>query len=236
MRDPYEDTLLSVRGNVNITGTLTIPDTVTLNAVLAAGTVTKLKIGLVDSITIDTVNALRLYGNATVWDDYVVPATRTYVNPSTSLPAFDLDSIALKFVRDADSSEVAYFTVQIPHAAKYGTSVVCSPHFHYMQYAAGDTTFQVALMYRIHKIGGTSGAWKRLRYSTRAMLTFTTAPFHQVCEFPNIALNNVSESSIIDFKLYRYDSAGNPATMYYKSFDVHFEIDKLGSNTEYPSH
>jgi len=90
-------------------------------------------------------------------------------------------------------------------------------------------------MYRIYKIGDGVSAWTRATTTDRALLTITGWG-HQICEFQEITLNNVSESSIIDFKLYRKDNAGNPATLYFKGFDVHFEFEKLGTPTEYTTH
>lgn len=177
-----------------------------------------------------------LTGTGTVWDDVVTTGLATRINPATSLPAFSYDSLAILFVRDADSSEILYYQIQMPHRIKVGSSgVMCSPHFHYSQYAAADTTFTPALWYRLHDIGGRSGRWTRIIPTTRSVLTYTGTMFHNICEFPDITLTNINESSFIEFKLYRYDGAGNPATLYMKGFDVHFEISKLGTLDEYPT-
>lgn len=49
-------------------------------------------------------------------------------------------------------------------------------------------------------------------------------------------LNNINESTYIDFKLFRKDAAGNPATVWMLGFDVHFALDKFGTPDEFPSH
>jgi hypothetical protein len=192
--------------------------------------------GITNTVQVGGTVGVVLKGTATQWNDQVTTSIQTRVTPATLKPEFSTDSLALLFVRDADSNEIAYFQIQMSHSITYGTDRTCNPHFHYVQYAAGDTTFTPALWYRIHKLGGRSGNWTRLKPTARAQLTFTSAPFHNICEFPDITLNNVSESSFIEFKLYRYDSGGNPATLYFKGFDVHFEYDKIGTVDEYPSH
>jgi len=57
----------------------------------------------------------KLNGTNTQWDDVVTTAIQTRVNPATALPAFSYDSVALLFVRDPDSSEIAYYRIQLPH-------------------------------------------------------------------------------------------------------------------------
>lgn len=188
------------------------------------------------AVSLGGVKEFNLNGTNTQWNDVVTPAIQTKVNPATALPAFDYDSLALLLVRDADSSEIAYYQIQLPHGVTYKTTAICSPHFHYTQYAAADTTFEAVLWYRISKIGNGIGAWTRLTTVDRAALTLSGSWGHQICEFKDLPLNNVSESSIIDFKLFRKDNAGNPATLYMKMFDVHFEFEKLGTTTEYPTH
>lgn len=189
-----------------------------------------------NAVTLGGTTGLLLSGNSTQWDDVATNAVQTRVNPSTSKPTLNLDSLALEFVRDVDSNEIVYYSIQMPHRVVYSASAYCSPHFHYIQQAVGDTTFSMVLYYRIHKIGEKSNNWVRIIPTERASMTFTSAPFHQICEFSDIPLVNVSESSLIDFKMFRKDAAGLPATLWFKTFDVHFEIGSLGSPDEYPSH
>lgn len=58
---------------------------------------------------------------------------------------------------------------------------------------------------------------------------------HQICEFGDITLNNITESSYIDIKLFRKDAAGLPATVWLLGFDIHIPVISLGSPNEYPS-
>lgn len=189
-----------------------------------------------NAVTLGGAVGFQLNGAATQWNDVVVAATVTRINPTVTRPVYNYDSLALEVIRDADSSDIMYYQIQMPHSVVYSTTTVCNPHFHYMQYAAADTTFEVVLMYRIVELGDKAGSWKRLTPSDRAELTFTSAPFHQICEFPAITLNNINESSYLNFKLYRKDAAGNPATVWLLGFDVHFEISRFGTPDEFPSH
>ncbi len=178
-----------------------------------------------------------LSNGLTQWDDVVTTATNTRINPTTTRPAFDYDSLTLNFIRDPDSSDVAYYQVQMPHGVVYsnGTNPMCSPHFHYLSYAPADTTFNIVLWYRICNIGQPCTDWEYLTLVSRAKLSVPTWG-HQIAEFQEIELDHVYESSFILYKLYRKDNAGNPATLRMLGFDTHFEFDKLGTPEEYPSH
>ena len=189
-----------------------------------------------NAVTLGGTVGFMLNGNATQWNDVVVPATVTRINPTVARPVYSYDSLALAVIRDSDSSDIMYYQIQMPHSVVYSTTAQCNPHFHYMQYAAADTTFEMVLMYRIRTIGGGQSAWVRLTPNDKTEFAYTSGAFHQVCEFPYIALSNITESSYLDFKLYRKDAAGLPATIRFLGFDVHFEIEKLGTSDEYPNH
>ena len=189
-----------------------------------------------NAVTLGGSTGFMLNGSATQWNDVVVAATVTRINPTITRPAYNYDSLALAIIRDADSSDIMYYQIQMPHSVVYSTTTVCNPHFHYMQYAAADTTFEMVLMYRIVELGDKTGAWTRITPADRAEFTFTSAPFHNICEFPPIALNNINESTYLNFKLYRKDAAGNPATLWMLGFDVHFELNRIGTSDEFPPH
>lgn len=189
-----------------------------------------------NSITIGGATGFQLLGTATQWNDVVVAATVTRINPSIARPVYNYDSLALEVIRDADSSDIMYYSIQMPHNVVYSTTTVCNPHIHYIQQAAADTTFEVVLMYRICELGDKKSAWVRITPNDRTEFTFSSAPFHQVCEFPSITLNNINESTYIDFKLFRKDGGGNPATLWLKGFDVHFEMNRIGTEDEFPTH
>lgn len=189
-----------------------------------------------NAVTLGGTVGFMLNGTATQWNDVVVPATVTRINPTVARPVYNYDSLALEVIQDADSSDIMYYQIQMPHSVVYSTTAQCNPHFHYMQYAAADTTFSVVLMYRIRTIGGGQSAWARLTPDDKTEFTYTSGAFHQICEFPYITLNNIAESSYIDFKLFRKDAAGLPATLLMLGFDCHFNVCKLGSPEEYPTH
>lgn len=180
---------------------------------------------------IDKTNGILLHGTATQWSDLATSAIQTRVGVN-NLPEFSYDSLALEFVSDADSSERAYYVIQTMHNIKQQSKI--SPHVHWIQHNAGDTTWNMKLKYRIHPIGKQGGQWKWIKTYKKSEVAFTTAPHHNVAEFPDITLTGCAESSIIDFVLYRYDAVGL-ATVYAKSFDIHVEIEKLGTIDEYPA-
>ena len=85
-------------------------------------------------------------------------------------------------------------------------------------------------------LAATQGAWIRMIPSKRAQLTYTSGAFHQICEFGDITLNNITESSYLDIKFYRKDGTGLPATVWMLGFDLHIPLISLGTPNEYPSH
>lgn len=188
-----------------------------------------------NSVTLDGTVGITITDSQ--WNDLVVTGTASRINPTVSRPVFNYDSMAVAIIRDGDSSDIIYYQYQLPHNIEYGTTVTISPHFHYMQYAVADTTFEIVIMVRIQELGATQGAFTRYMPTHRAALTYSgTAGFHQICEFPSVTLNNVCESSYIDIKFYRKDAGGNPATVWLLGFDLHIPLISFGSLDEYPTH
>jgi hypothetical protein len=180
-------------------------------------------------VSIDSSGTLRLNGEATVWDDLRNPVTTTKLG-SNSLPHFDETNVGYLFPKN-DAAEILYGVCQFPHSYKLGSRVY--PHVHWVQGMSSKANYYIDYKW-INLVGSTTGS-----FTTYAMLSTEYAwasntTFHQLSTNTAGILGTgiTSVSSIFLFKLYRNDNdyAGDALTY---EFDIHYEMDSLGSNTEY---
>jgi hypothetical protein len=65
--------------------------------------------------------------------------------------------------------------------------------------------------------------------------TCQTSMQHTISAFPDVAGTGLKEGAVMVGKLYRLgDADADTAQCWGLSFDIHFEADKLGSDSEYP--
>ena len=161
-----------------------------------------------------------------VWDDLKAPAT-TIRQGATQKPDFDTTELGLLFPQN-DPAEIAYIILQLPHARKNGSDI--SPHIHFIQSQATVPTFKMD--YRWYKNGeAPSGSWTTLT-SNSGVFTYTSGDMLQIVSFPDIdgsAIDTVS--SIIDIRIYRDDNDVTGDVLF-KEFDIHYQIDQIGSRQE----
>ena len=195
--------------------------------------------GTTDGVKIAKGGELSLIGTATVWDDLrVAPDVKGTgaKDPSWSawlsgLYLYDFDNAA------AGSEKEIWFNIQMPHGWKEGTSVY--PHVHWVNDTAG-TAGQVVrwgLEYTVAKIGATFPAVTTV-YATTIVGggDITVADEHLITSFDPITMTGNTISTILVCRLFRNSS--NAADTYsgtagLLSIDWHFEIDKIGSSTEF---
>ena len=181
----------------------------------------------------------------TAWEDLRVTLTSAFV-PATGGPAYaqfkdDNDSSTGVFLPAFDdaSDEQVYFTAQLPHSYKLGTDI--KPHIHWTPAANGTSGQKVSwgLEYTWAEYGDDYG-YTTIIYAndhTPADATLT-AGTHYISAFDDISSSVDSVSSILVCRLFR-DASGNGGTddlaqdAFAISFDFHFQVEKLGSATEY---
>ena len=169
------------------------------------------------------------YGD-TYWDDLTFGATQGKQG-NTSKPDFDYTEVALLFPVN-DSSEKTYYNVQMPHRWKYGTDI--EPHVHWMQ--SSSDTVQFRIKYRVSNIGEAEGSWLYLE-SENMTQTYVSGTLHQYIDIPGIDMSGKTGSCILDIILYRIDAGGAGSLSgdcKVKDFDIHYQIDKPGSDNEIP--
>lgn len=162
-----------------------------------------------------------------VWNDLKFPATRIRQG-ATAKPDFDTTDLGLLFPQN-DATEIAYIIGQFSHGRKNGSNI--SPHIHFVQTSADEPVFKID--YRWYKNGdAVPGSFTTITASTFIFTYPGSGSILQIVSFPEIDGSSIdSISSIIDIKLYRDDNVVTGDVLL-KEFDIHFQIDQLGSRQE----
>jgi len=179
----------------------------------------------------------------TTWEDLRVPVVSTRLG-GTKDPDFTqvLDNGSgsqgvFTYLFSASTEEELYFMCQVPHNYKYGTDL--HAHVHWMPTATASGSVSWGLEYSFAEIGTTFGNTTIIYGNTPFPDESPVADRHYLTELGTIDGSAVdSVSSMIICRLFR-DATGTGATDDYGSdaalleFDFHYQIDSLGSDTEY---
>lgn len=180
-----------------------------------------------DTITLDKVNGLRLYGTATMWDDLMFPFS-TGLAGGASYPVNVPDSGYYTFVVDSTGVTkcIQYMTVQLPHRWKEGSNLYFHVHYKH-ETAVGTPNFIVK--YRWANVGAVVQplAWNWQRLGTT---TGTTDKTHQMA-YNSAGISGAGKtlSSLLFVQVYLRTT---PANVNAYQFDIHYEIDSMGSKEE----
>lgn len=184
----------------------------------------------VDKTVVELDGTIRFEGDATVWDDLRFPATQLRVNPATLKPDFDFTEVGFLF--DSGSTETLYIIAQIPHSWKVGSSIY--PHIHWMPTNTDTGNVLWRMEYKWINIGADgSGAFTSIDTLDAAD---GTSYKHQIADLPAIDGTGKTISSILSIKLSRIGGDASDtynADALLKEFDIHYEIDTIGSREEY---
>lgn len=172
----------------------------------------------------------------TVWDDLRFPASA--INPPGGLNDADVDSDDGTFLFAAGATEVVAVVAQMPHGWVEGTALV--PHVHWCKTtsAAGDVVWQ--LEYRKYPIGG-QGTTTWSVHSTIASTVGGTpdndsAEESLISSFGDFDMTGNTLSDIIIFRITRLGPDGSDtygADARLLEFDLHYQIDRIGSDNEF---
>jgi hypothetical protein len=180
-------------------------------------------------LQIEADGTLVLIGDATVWEDLRFPATQIRVNPATLKPDFDEDNIGYLFA--PASTETVLVIAQMPHGWKLESTI--EPHVHWSPTTTGTGNVLWRLEYKWVSINGSNpGTWTTVDLLAAAG---GESLKHQISGFTGLDGTGKGLSSIISMKLSR---VGGDATDTYaadallKEFDIHYEIDTMGSREE----
>ena len=161
------------------------------------------------------------------WTDLRAPAT-TIRQGATTKPDFNTDSVTLDFPYD-DSTEIAYIIMQMPHQWITGSRI--EPHIHYLQNESSVPTF--VMVYRWLDNGTPVTQFTRLE-SNGIVFNYTSGSILQILEFPMIDGSAIiGVSSCLQIKLYRKEEVTITSDIQVVEFDIHYQSDSNGSDTEY---
>jgi len=183
-----------------------------------------------------------LKGNATVWNDIVVPPFSTYFGVD-NYPSFVQFKNGIKtFTFDdkgAGLEQQVYFSIQMPHNWKEGTTIF--PHVHWSPQTAKSGNVVWGFEYTWAEYDSTTP----VAFPTPTIVTATTGvstngvDTHYITSFAPITPTTSQDkiSGILMCRFFRNSS--NSADTYTNgsaallSFDIHYEIDAFGSGTEF---
>jgi hypothetical protein len=198
--------------------------------------------GSANKVQVQADGSVVLLGNATVWNDLVVPPFSTYAGGDNP-PVFGTFKTSVKtfiFENNSTGSEdQVFFSIQMPHNWKEGTTIY--PHVHWSpQTFPGSGSI----------VWGFEYTWVNYNQVTPELfpntttLSATTAVIssssdldkHFLTSYPSISGSGMKISSILMCRFFRNSSNtadtfnGTAALL---SFDIHYEIDAIGSRQEF---
>jgi hypothetical protein len=171
----------------------------------------------------------------TVWDDIRIPglSVERFANAPDLETFVGGTLLAPAFIGTGVQPEMVYFTVQLPHTYKLGTDLEAHVHWAPTTNDAGNVVWQ--LEYTFQKQDGTFGAPTTI--NTGAQAAGGTAWVHKLADFTsNISGSSIdSLSAMLVCRFFRDPAHGSDSYGFdasFLEFDLHFEIDTLGSRQE----
>jgi hypothetical protein len=200
------------------------------------------------NMVVESDGTLRMDSTATVWDDLMVyPDATSRGNSNAPLLG---GSAATAFKKNGSSQGVflwmfsnsseqeLYFTVQLPHSYKVGSTIY--PHVHWTTATGTPSGTNVVwgIEYTVVAIGGSFSTTTMLTSNTVISLigTPTGTGQHLITSLGNISGTNLGISSVLICRLYRAtgdasDTFANEVGLL--GIDFHYEKDTQGSRTEF---
>lgn len=192
---------------------------------------------------------LRMVGDATAYDDLRVPmdSVKTGGSKDPDFAQFKDNGSGSQGVFmywfDGSTEEELYFSVQMPHCWKQGSNII--PHVHWVPSANGSANQFVkwGLEYTWSNVSGTypdttiiSTDASDASNATIQGDTTMLIDKHYISTFGEISGSGKTLSSMMICRIFRdaTDSDDDyPSDAGLMEFDIHYEIDSLGSDTEY---
>jgi hypothetical protein len=83
-------------------------------------------------------------------------------------------------------------------------------------------------------MGETVGSYTRIETTVCTYYAYSSGDLHQLAIFPAISGTGLTESSVLDIILFRKEDVGLNGDIEVKDFDIHYELDKPGSDSQIP--
>ncbi len=202
-----------------------------------------------NNMVIEVDGTMRMDNDATVWDDIMVFPDATSKGGSKA-PVWGGAPTSTAFKKNGSSQGVflwmfsssteqeLYFTVQIPHSYKVGSTLY--PHVHWTTAVGTPTGTNVVwgLEYSVVAMGGSFPNTTILTANNIVPIIGTPSGIgqHLITPLGTILGTNLGISTILVCRLYRAvdnasDTFGNEIGLL--GFDIHYEKDTQGSRNEY---
>lgn len=172
-----------------------------------------------------------LVGAATAFDDISAQLTPDKQGANNK-PDYDYTNLGLLFPQN-DATESIQVIIQFSHSKKLNT--VIYPHLHYIQAGTGTPIFEY--YYRWYSNGGhVPSVWftGSTVDGSRGIFSYTSGSMLQIAAFPAVTppMGDEGVSSNFEIVLWRNDNivSGDVLVKYY---DIHYEVDTAGSDTQY---
>ena len=174
-------------------------------------------------------------GNATCWNDITGDLISKRLTSTSGKLDYNYDENTISMQRNGDPSnpaDVLMVNIQIPHDAKPDTLVKL--HMHWWQESTLSLTMLVK--YRIQNNGNEkSSTWNEVTVNfgdgTGDVFPYTSGTLNQITELVTVHTTGCNISDTIQFQLCRTDSSNITIETTY--IDAHYEVDMLGSHTEF---
>lgn len=177
-----------------------------------------------------TTGTLTQEGSATTFTDLRFPFTSTKLGANAK-PDFDTTNVGLLFPQN-DNTEIIYIIAQLPHAYKEGSDL--RPHIHWQQMNTNAVVWK--MQYKWFNRGDIVPAAFTTLTHLNNVIPYSSGNISQVSAFPVLSGVGKTVSSILLIKVYREDNvdagAGGGDALAFE-FDIHYESDALGSETEF---
>lgn len=163
------------------------------------------------------------------WDYLRFPATS--INPPGATGDPDFDTTDIGFLFDANTVETIYMIAQLPHSYIEGSEL--RPHIHWEPTSTGTGDVVWRLSYRWRNNGEAAGSFTTISLVTAADGNADTL---NIDSFSALTKTDAHISSMLDMKLERFATATTDtyaADARLKEFDLHFQLNDLGSSQEY---
>lgn len=179
-----------------------------------------------------------------VWDDLRFPFSGRNIDVSSGRIDYDYFNGSIAYQNNARyTNEVVSMLAQLPHEWKEGSEV--RPHIHWLQQSANEPNWLLA--YKIYDNGQTANIDTDYTNHTFVTVeenafTYSSGTIVQISKFPAIDMTGYTLSDCIHFAFWRdtTNASGefsglDPSGLveHVLEFDVHYQINALGSRQEF---
>ena len=179
-------------------------------------------------VNLDIQYVSALNSDGTAWEDLRAPATG--INPAgqVSPPTVNSADGSLSF----STADAICIWFQLPHSYKEGSDVILHIHWSKSSTASGTVNWQTK--YKWANRGSVMPSFSALVSGTEVTPNSNVTNKHALLEFTDLSGTSKTISSMLCVYLVRTasgDSYGAEANLY--EVDLHYQIDSMGSKTEY---